>query len=136
MLPKGQTAPHLILPKAGLAFVDASRSAVRQWRAFKSRIDAHLVQGMTSLVQGAKETLRQIGFTKARGNPHIIQGELGHKRVVGFVLPTPLKIIAKLLDNLDAKVPLCFLRECLGQTTIINRRLGANGFDDGLQVGA
>ena len=117
-----------------MALVDARGGAASQRGALIARVATLLVHGVSSFVHGGEQRLGQEILLHAGGDAHVADGELGRKRMRRFVLATPLKVVAKSSDDVQAKFPLLGFREVPAQAGVVRRGLGGDGLHDGHQL--
>ena len=95
MIAESAAAPNNILPEPRLAFVDAGRDALAQWRAIERDAYALLVHRMAGLVQCRKQCVTKIVLVDAGGDAHVAGRKARAERMKRKVKPTAVKVVAR-----------------------------------------
>ena len=103
--------------------MDAGRGPVGQWRAVQAGIHPLLVEGVTCLVQHAKERVSQEFALHPRGDAHVAGGKVDGEGMGRLVLAAPLQVIADPLGGRDGGEFQRFLQD-LREDRGIDRRRG------------
>ena len=99
--PEGEAAAHEVLPQARRALVHPGRGAFRQEGALQGGIDALLVEGVASLVEGAEKGLSQVALPDPVGDAHVADGKGRGEGMVCLVLASAPEIVAHALQHLQ-----------------------------------
>src|SRR5205823_9825923 len=94
VLPKRPTAADLVLPKAGLRFVDAQRDGAAQGKTEVGGVKPLIVDAVARFVEDAEETLVEFARMVTRGEPAIARTDAAAKRVGGGVESAGVEIEA------------------------------------------
>ncbi len=104
--PKRATASDQIFPQAALRFVQTTRRATRQNRAFKFRRNAVFVQTVSAFVHRAEERRIDIILVISRGDANIVDAGIARKWMHRRVEPPRISAKTEILDDVQCEFAL------------------------------
>ena len=92
VLPEGQAAADMVLPKAGLPFMHSHARRLSEEPVAISKPESLVIETMASFMQRRQDRARQIALVNAEGQTHVICTGLQGERMARAVDAAAIKI--------------------------------------------